>query len=311
MTSDKASARDSSSREAASEEELFEADEAQEPEEVVAEHIDSVGSLGMAGLGPPRDATWDRVGRRVLRWIAFGNNLLLLPMFTVMVLEVGVGHRHRHREGYELANLLFCVAFQLEVWLGLALARDRRRYATDFSNIIDFISSLPVAYVLQGLRVARLIRIFRLFRLVVRLRRFQNSGARLFRAGLFVLALMVSGALALEIVEPDATSTFENALWWSVVTVSTVGYGDITPVTPAGHMVASVLIISGIGVFGYMAGFMVSLLEGEEDDKEARALQEQLQAIRAELATISSQLAAREDADEAREREASERDAGP
>ncbi len=260
--------------------------------EIVAEHIDSVASLGVAGLGAPRDAAWDRVGRRVLRWIAFGNNLLLLPMFTVMVLEVGVGHRQR--EEYELANLLFCVAFQLEVWLGFALARDRRRYATDISNIIDFVSSLPLAYVLQGLRVARLIRIFRLVRLVVRLRRFQNTGARLFRASLFVLALMVSGALALQIVEPGATESFENALWWSVVTVSTVGYGDITPVTPAGHMVASVLIISGIGVFGYMAGFMVSLLEGGDEADESRKLHDQLREIRAELATISAQLAARE-----------------
>lgn len=262
-------------------------------DEIVAGHIDSVASLGMARLGPPRDALWDRLGRRVLHWLAFANNLLLLPMFTVMVLELGT--RQGRRPGLELANLGFCVAFQLEVWLGLLLARDRRRYATDLANIIDFISSLPIAYALQGLRLARVIRIFRLVRIVVRLRRFRNVGARLVRAVSFVVALMCSGALALQIVEPDATSNFEEALWWAIVTISTVGYGDITPETAAGHVVATVLIICGIGVFGYMASFMVSLLEGgAQEAEDNRIMKRQLTAIRAELAAISAQLEARE-----------------
>lgn len=56
-------------------------------------------------------------------------------------------------------------------------------------------------------------------------------------------------------------------LWWSIVTLSTVGYGDFVPQSTAGRAIASILIVVGVGVFGYAAGFVASLLSDPEEDE--------------------------------------------
>ena len=108
----------------------------------------------------------------------------------------------------------------------------------------------------------------RLLRVVVRARRYKGKGEKLLRALSIVGATIFAGALALQIVEPSAVDrSFPSAIWWSLVTVSTVGYGDIAPSSMAGRAVASTLILFGMGVAGYLAGFMASVLaEPDEED---------------------------------------------
>jgi voltage-gated potassium channel len=119
----------------------------------------------------------------------------------------------------------------------------------------------------QSLRLARLVRLVRLARIVFRARRIKGKGAQLVRALGVVGSLASAGALALRIVEPSATHGFYEALWWSVVTMSTVGYGDIAPATTDGRVVAMCLMVAGVGLFGFMAGFVSSLMEDDEEDE--------------------------------------------
>jgi voltage-gated potassium channel len=95
-------------------------------------------------------------------------------------------------------------------------------------------------------------------------------------------ATVFAGGLALRIVEPQTITGLGDALWWSMITVSTVGYGDVVPVTTLGRSVAGVLVFVGIGVFGYVAGFMTSLMEDPEEDE-----------MRMTLARIEAHLAAK------------------
>lgn len=70
------------------------------------------------------------------------------------------------------------------------------------------------------------------------------------------------------------------------MTLSTVGYGDITPTTLGGHMVAAFVIFAGVGVFGYMAGFMTTVLEDPEEDEileTVRRLEQQLAMLQTAL----------------------------
>ena len=92
------------------------------------------------------------------------------------------------------------------------------------------------------------------------------------RAVGMVGAMAFAGALALRIVEPQATPDFESAIWWSVVTLSTVGYGDISPVTTEGRLVAMALMVSGLGVFGFVTGFVTSLMQDPEEDEVLRRI---------------------------------------
>jgi voltage-gated potassium channel len=88
----------------------------------------------------------------------------------------------------------------------------------------------------------------------------------------------ITGALALHALEPETVPTLGDALWWALVTVSTVGYGDISPVTDAGRVLASLLIVSGIGSFGYVAGIMSGLLE--ENGNDETSLDDVLAAVK-------------------------------
>ena len=197
----------------------------------------------------------------------FINDILLIPMFTSIIIETSISDGHPLNSLLTSSNLGFCAIFFSEWLLGLITAKDRRRYLLSITNIIDLLSTLPFGNIFQGLRIFRLARLVRLMRVVLRARRYRGQGERLLRVLSVVGATIFAGALAIQMMEPSAVnSNFGVALWWSLVTVSTVGYGDISPSEPAGRLVASVLIIFGMGVAGYLAGFMASLLA--DDDEE-------------------------------------------
>ena len=212
------------------------------------------------------------------------NNLLLIPLFTVMVLETSTGVDARRVVSFDLVNLGFCACFALEWMLGLLLAENRKAYLLSFEKALDGISSVPFGFLFQGLRIARLVRVLRVVRLLVRARRFRGKGTKMLRVAGVVGATVFAGAMALRIVEPDTGDSLMDALWWSLITVSTVGYGDIVPLTDTGRIVAAVLVFFGIGVFGYVAGFMSSLMEDPDEDEilsAVRRIEQQLAALSA------------------------------
>ena len=211
------------------------------------------------------------------------NNLLLIPLFTVMVLETTTGLSRDRIVAIDLANLGFCACFALEWMVGLAIAGDRRAYLLTPEKALDAISSIPFGYVFQGLRIARVVRVFRVIRLIVRARRFRGKGTKMLRVAGVTGSTVFAGAMALRIVEPDTGKSLMDSLWWSLITVSTVGYGDIVPQTDVGRVVAAVLVFFGIGVFGYVAGFMGSLMEDPEEDEilaAVKRIEGQLEALR-------------------------------
>ncbi|MAP39720.1 MAG: hypothetical protein CL879_08900 [Dehalococcoidia bacterium] len=80
----------------------------------------------------------------------------------------------------------------------------------------------------------------------------------------YVMGLVIIAATIATSVKTTSSSqivSFEDALWWAIVTVTTVGYGDITPVTATGHAIAMVLMLVGIGLFGGLTANLASLLQ--------------------------------------------------
>ncbi len=217
---------------------------------------------------------WDRL----YRYIGFLNDVLLIPLFTMLVLEFtsfGVGQARL----FGIANLGFCASFLVEWVLGLCLSENRWHYLRRPDKVVDLVASIPFGHVFQGLRAVRCLRLARVLRLMIRSKRYRGKGARIMRMLTLVTGTVFAGALALTYVEPTAVGGLFDAVWWSLVTVSTVGYGDILPVTGPGRVVASVLIIFGIGVFGYVAGMAATILDDDEDE----AMEERLSRIEAKL----------------------------
>ena len=198
--------------------------------------------------------------QRVYGFLRTLNDLLLIPMFFLIIEEIENGEISWLSLSRQ--DLMLNMLFFSEWVLGFYLSKDRRAYSLQFIKVLDLISCLPMATLTQGVRLSRLIRVVKLFRLVSRAKRYKGIGEELIRVLSLVIATVFAGAYSFIIVEPEHPSihTIWDALWWSLVTVSTVGYGDIVPHTWMGRLIAAPLIIVGVGVVGYVAGFMSKLM---------------------------------------------------
>ena len=224
------------------------------------------------------------LGHRVLSGLGAINNLLLIPLVATIIIEATGEQGAAELLSPRTSSLIFCVPFLLESIVSFWLAESRLSWLKSPVNLLEFVSALPFGLVFQGARFVRLIRLSKLVRVAVRSRHMGPKLASLGRLVAIVGTIGITGAFALHAVEPDIAPTLNDALWWALVTVSTVGYGDISPVTDAGRIMASLLIISGIGSFGYVAGVMTSILEEHPEDETTLAdLMAAIQRLEARL----------------------------
>ena len=153
---------------------------------------------------------------------------------------------------------------------------------------IDFIACVPNVDFLRAGRLMRVLRIVRLLRGIragqrtVELFR-QNRPRSALASALTIMVLLVAFSSAgILIAEdgPDANiKTAEDAIWWSVTTITTVGYGDRFPTSTEGRAIAMVLMLCGVGLFGVLSGFVASLLLGKKSEEENSELREILQRL--------------------------------
>ena len=215
-----------------------------------------------------RDVHQNSILSRLYTFLRVLNDLLLIPMFFLIIEEIENGEISWLSLSRQ--DLMLNILFLTEWLLGFYLSTDRRGYSVRFIKVLDLISCLPLATLTQGVRLARLVRVVKLFRLISRAKRYKGVGEELIRVLSLVVATVFAGAYSFIIVEPNHPSIHSvwDALWWSLVTVSTVGYGDIVPETWLGRMIAAPLIILGVGVVGYVAGFMSTLMASTTDQKK-------------------------------------------
>ncbi|KXU79029.1 two pore domain potassium channel family protein [Aeromonas enteropelogenes] len=200
---------------------------------------------------------------------------------------------------YDLDSLI-CYFFLAHFAYGLARAPDRKAYFK--ANWFYLPGSLPMVESLRWARLIQLWRVYQLLRsqpdLLAMFRRERNETTISGILFLFVLLLGLGSGIMYWIESGQPGSEIEtpyDAFWWTLVTLSTVGYGDLVPKTEEGRFVASLLILFGVGLFGALSGFMASLFlqpnRGDNDTEKWRhhynAQQEQLlqelRALRAEV----------------------------
>lgn len=168
---------------------------------------------------------------------------------------------------------------------------------------IDFISSIPTFHLFRGgtaFRVIRIIRILRTFRsgkiLFNYLLRNRSRNTFVTVAAFSCMLAMVGSMCILKLEEGNPNSNIKSpsdALWWSVVTITTVGYGDRYPVSDGGRIVAAVLMIAGVGLFGTFTGFIASMFvepDIKREENEVQELTQQIKALRAEIQTIDRKI---------------------
>jgi voltage-gated potassium channel len=110
---------------------------------------------------------------------------------------------------------------------------------------------------------------------------------------LVVLVLVFAGALLVRLLEPKTFDDFGLSLWWAVETVTTVGYGDIVPVTPQGRIVGTVLMVAGVSMIPLITSIVVSILTAKRARSQNLARAEQIEALSAQIARLEDQLSKR------------------
>lgn len=125
-------------------------------------------------------------------------------------------------------------------------------------------------FLLPGLQAGRFIvvvRLARLARVVMANRRSRRLFGTLGRVAVIALLVVVVGALVAYHAEHPVNhefATYGDSLWWAIVTLTTVGYGDIVPITPTGRWVAVMIMITGVAVLGLLSGSLASFFRGGE-----------------------------------------------
>lgn len=153
-----------------------------------------------------------------------------------------------------------CAVFLYDFFVQLYKRKKRWRYFFTY-GWLDLLSSIPVISEFRYIRILRVFRILRIIKSFNILYKFiiTNKKASLYGFIVFVstMILILSSSLVLHL-EQDVGNikTAEDALWWSYITITTVGYGDYYPVTNAGKLAASILILNGIAIFGAIVSYI-------------------------------------------------------
>jgi len=178
----------------------------------------------------------------------------------------------------EIINRLeiFCVSvFTVEYLLRIYSASSRVKFFFSFFGLIDLIAILPfyltLGMDLKSLRAIRLFRILRLFKFLrygntmEKIKKSFNSIKReLFLFTLATLMLLYFSSIGIYYFEneaqPEVFASIFDAMWWSVATLTTVGYGDVYPITSGGKIFASVIVFIGLGLVAIPTGLIASSL---------------------------------------------------
>lgn len=172
------------------------------------------------------------------------------------------------------------IVFTVEYVARLMSSRPRASYSYSFFGIIDLLAILPfylsTGIDLRSLRAFRLLRLFRVFKLTrygEAMQRLQNAFTsvkeELVLFGIVSLIILYLSSVGIYYFEhnaqPDTFSSVFHSLWWSVATLTTVGYGDIYPVTAGGKFFTFVILVIGLGIVAIPSGLLASALSKAND----------------------------------------------
>ncbi|OZM56088.1 hypothetical protein CIB95_13345 [Lottiidibacillus patelloidae] len=171
---------------------------------------------------------------------------------------------------------LFVVDYTVRLWLS------ENKWTFIKSNPLDLIAIIPLD---QFFKAARIVRLFRVIRLIAILNRRKSliddflRNYNIDKLFVFIIAIMFITAIPMKWIE-DSFVTYGDAFWWVIVTTTTVGYGDLYPETVIGRIIATFLMIVGVGILGIITGSVASFLTRRGNNQE---LPEELTYVRAKI----------------------------
>lgn len=215
--------------------------------------------------------------------------LIWFILFSILVLMLESIQSLSLRYGtlFRILEYFITAVFTIEYAARIYCSPKPRKYIFSFFGIIDLLSTLPIylSFIFTGaryllvIRAFRIIRIFRIYRLFkflnegeVLLRSLQESIRKIIVFFLFIVILVISIGTIMYMVEGDEPGTqfnnIPNSIYWAVVTMTTVGYGDITPVTPFGRFLSAIVMLIGYTIIAVPTGIVSASMIRQYRKKE-------------------------------------------
>ena len=204
--------------------------------------------------------------------------ILCLYVLVQLIFETVVPLSEEWRELFLIIDTLICVVFLLDFALNVKRAKSPVNYIFRQWGWVDFVSSIPMVGPLRAGRALRLVRLLRLLR-AVRSTKYiigkifaNKANSTLFIVSTTSVVLITFASIAILDAEQSSEANIRSvrdAIWWSFVTISTVGYGDKYPVTLPGQLLGVALIIAGVGLFGTFTAYVSSLFVKEDIEKKS------------------------------------------
>lgn len=218
-------------------------------------------------------------GRRFDIWLLWAILLSVVVLMADSVNEL----RDEYHDIFLYIEYFFTLIFTLEYIVRLWVSESPKKYAFSFYGIIDLISTLPTylsfffpaIHLFRILRTVRLLRVFKVLRLTSFMGEAKGMGRALKRSGAKItvffgavlIVVIVAGAVmfAIEPAEAGFTS-IPRSIYWAIVTLTTVGYGDIAPVTSLGQFLSAALMILGYAIIAVPTGIVSVEMNKKEED---------------------------------------------
>lgn len=237
--------------------------------------------------------------REVLHSVIFGTHtpagrmfdviLIIMILFSVFAVMLdSISSLHHHYIGYiKIAEWFFTIIFTFEYLLRLYVVKSPLKYAISFFGIVDLIAIVPTylslifvgSHYLVVIRTLRLLRVFRILKLVkylnqadILLKAMKASRPKIIIFLFTVTNLVIIIGSIMYVIEGEdyGFTSIPTGIYWAIVTLTTVGYGDISPGTPLGQAIASVVMIMGYGIIAVPTGIMtMEISRAQYNEKQA------------------------------------------
>ena len=205
-------------------------------------------------------------------------SIILVMLESVNSIDV------KYHSFLNISEWVITILFSIEYIARLYTVKKPLKYMTSFYGVIDLLSTIPKyislifggVHALAALRALRLLRVFRILKLarylgasnsLVNALKASKAKISVFLFAVVIISIILGTIMYLVEGEENGFSNIPKSVYWCIVTLTTVGYGDIAPQTPIGQFIASLVMILGYGIIAVPTGIVTSEMAKTKDDK--------------------------------------------
>ena len=201
--------------------------------------------------------------------------IAIIASIVLVMLESVEWIDNKYHGFLDISEWVITILFTIEYIARIVVVKKPLRYITSFYGIIDLLSTIPKylslllvgSHSLVAFRALRLLRVFRILKLTryigestnfVRALKSSRAKIAVFLSFVIILCVILGTIMYLVESEESGFTSIPRSVYWAIVTLTTVGYGDIAPVTPLGQFLASIIMIMGYGIIAVPTGIVSS-----------------------------------------------------